>query len=83
MIIGKYQLVLKTFFSESATFFEKCSTFCQPHSHHAIKITNFFMQIFKVDQVSFKLYTKCLSDVGSISRNQVLFFDKTELIFDG
>ena len=89
MIIGKYQLVLlkKTFFSEpitwyhykalpKTTFFEKCGTFCQPRSHDAIKITYFFIQILKVEHVSFKLITKYLNDVGDISRNQVLFFEK-------
>ena len=60
------------------TFFENLHTFHQPCSHDAITITHFFMQILKVDQVSFKLITKCLSDVDGISRNQVLFFEKPE-----
>ena len=41
----------------------------------------FLIQILKVDQVSFKLITKYLSDVGDISRNQLLFFEKTEQLF--
>ena len=60
------------------TFFENLHTFRQPSSHDAIKITHFFMQILKVDQVSLKLITKCLSHVDAISRNQVLFSEKTE-----
>ena len=57
-------------------FFENLRTFCQPHSHDAIKITHIFMQISKVDQVSFTLITKCLSDVDG--KDQVLFYEKTE-----
>ena len=34
------------------------------------------MQISKVDQVSFKLITKCVSDVDG--KDQVLFYEKTE-----
>ena len=60
------------------TFFENLRTFRQSHSHDAIKITYFFMPISKVDQVSFKVITKCLSDVYGISRNQVLSSEKTE-----
>ena len=36
------------------------------------------MQKLKVDQVSYKWITKYFGDVDGISRNQVLFFEKTE-----
>ena len=59
-------------------FLEILCTFRLPRSHDTINITHFFMQVLKVDQVSFKLITKCLSDVDGMSRNQVLFSEKTE-----
>ena len=62
-------------------FFENLQTFRQPRSHDAIKITHFFMQILKLDQVSFKLITQCPS-VDGISRNQVLFSEKTEQLYN-
>ena len=39
------------------------------------------MQILKADQVNFKLITFYLGDVDGISRNQVLFFEKTERLY--
>ena len=90
MIIGKYHLRLlkKCFLTNQLPGittnhclkprFLKIFTLRQPRSHDAIKITHFFMQMLKVDQVSLKLLTKCLSDVDAISRNQVLFSEKTE-----
>ena len=59
-------------------FFENLCTFWQARSHDAVKITRFFMQISKEDQVRFKLITKSVSDVDGISGNQVLFSEKTE-----
>ena len=39
------------------------------------------MQKLKVDQVNFKWTIKYFCDVDGISRNQVLFFEKTEQLY--